>query len=159
MDPEMHKGRGLLSAAAGAAMAASIVFGPVAPVEQTVAFSDVPVAPAVLGEEGAIHLARRSWLEENEELKQGGLSGKDEEEGPIAERKVLSSFLSKEKKETREKITTYSVVSNQPPSLHPPRDNPTRRPSSRCKRSIILPLNPCNASPLPCMSLSHTKCF
>jgi hypothetical protein len=126
MDAGMQKGKGLLSAAAGAAMAVSIVFGPVAPLEQAVAFSDVPDAPAVLGEEGAIHLARRSWLEENEsleELVKGGLSGKDAEEGPIAARKVVTSFLSMEHEEKGERKTIYSTVLTKPSSLQ--RSTPT----------------------------------
>ena len=112
-------GRQVLCGGVGAAMAASILLGPVAPMERAIAFSDVGGAP-VLGEEGAIHLARQSWLEANDaldELVHGGLSGKDEEEGPIAERKVLSRFLPVEHEEKGETPTLQSVV--QPPPALP----------------------------------------
>jgi len=124
-------GRKVLYGGVGAAMAAAVLLGPVAPVERAVAFSDVggaspsdvggapsfsDVGGAPLGEEGAIHLARTSWIEGNDvldELVHGGLSGKDEEEGPIAQRKVLSSFMpvGHEEKEKGETPTPRSVVS------------------------------------------------
>jgi hypothetical protein len=111
----------LLSAAAGAAMAASIVFGPVAPVQQAVAFRDVATSPSLL-DNSAIHLARKSWLEENEsidELVHAGLSGKDKEERPIADKKVLSSFLPLHHEEESEPITPRSLVLTPPTSLPP----------------------------------------